>query len=106
MFITLSSISTADTVQLDVMHLLIRLSAMVFKFVTHFFLSCYTFSYGLLMKFIFLSEINAKNIIEHCDDLQYLFTSAHIPRITDEFSPEGQTVIKYTKLLHSFAKNG
>lgn len=52
------------------------------------------------------SEINVKNIVEHCDDLQYLFTASSIPRITDESSSEGQTIIKYTKLLSSFAKNG
>ncbi|XP_031624325.1 esterase E4-like [Contarinia nasturtii] len=51
-------------------------------------------------------ELSAKNMIEHCDDLQYLFTAANIPRIKDESSAEGQIVTKYTKLLHSFAKNG
>lgn len=51
-------------------------------------------------------EIAAKNIVEHTDDLQYLFTSSYIPQITDESSAEGQMVVKYTKLLYSFAKNG
>lgn len=51
-------------------------------------------------------EIKNLNIVEHCDDLQYLFTSSSVPRITDEFSDEGQIVSKYTKLLYSFAKNG
>ncbi|XP_055295977.1 juvenile hormone esterase-like [Sitodiplosis mosellana] len=51
-------------------------------------------------------EIAKKNIVEHCDDLQYLFTAANIPRIKDESSAEGQIVTKYTKLLYSFAKNG
>lgn len=56
---------------------------------------------------LFISlEIGKKNIVEHCDDLQYLFTAAHIPRIKDETSAEGQVVTKFTKLLYSFAKNG
>lgn len=55
---------------------------------------------------LLFSEITVKKIVEHCDDLQYLFTASYVPRITDERSLEGQTVIKYTKLLGSFAKNG
>lgn len=51
-------------------------------------------------------EINALNIVEHLDDLQYLFTSANVPKITDPVSVEGQIVHKFTKLLYSFAKNG
>lgn len=54
----------------------------------------------------FLPEINAKDIVEHCDDLQYLFTSKHIPKIIDYTSAEAQVVDKYTALLYSFAKNG
>lgn len=53
-----------------------------------------------------LPELAAKNIVEHGDDLQYLFTSTSIPRIKDESSAEGQIVSKYTRLLYSFAKNG
>ncbi|KAJ6639749.1 hypothetical protein Bhyg_12496 [Pseudolycoriella hygida] len=52
------------------------------------------------------NEIQSLNIVEHCDDLQYLFTSSNIPQITNEFSVEGQIVAKFTKLLYSFAKNG
>lgn len=53
-----------------------------------------------------VSEIRTLNIVEHLDDLQYLFTSSYIPRITDEFSPEGRIVQKFTKLLSTFAKTG
>lgn len=56
--------------------------------------------------FLHFSELDAKHIVEHMDDLQYIFTSASIPRIKDENSAEGQVVNKYTKLLYSFAKNG
>lgn len=56
--------------------------------------------------FLSFTEISTRNVVEHCDDLQYLFTASHIPRITDETSTEGQIVVKYTKLLYSFAKNG
>lgn len=65
----------------------------------------YSFIDNLLNCLIFL-EINAKGIVEHCDDLQYLFTSKGIPKIIDHASAEGQTVEKYTNLLYNFAKNG
>lgn len=55
---------------------------------------------------VFTTEIAKKNIVEHCDDLQYLFTASNIPRIKDESSAEGQIVTRYTKLLYTFAKNG
>lgn len=53
-----------------------------------------------------ISEINAKQIVEHCDDLQYIFTSQGVPKINDPTSTEGQVVEKYTALLYNFAKNG
>lgn len=56
--------------------------------------------------FSYFTEINALNIVEHLDDLQYLFTSENIPRILDAASVDGQIVEKFTKLLYSFAKYG
>lgn len=53
-----------------------------------------------------IPEIKKMNIVEHLDDLQYIFTSTNIPQTTDEFSAEGQIVTKYTHLLSSFAKYG
>lgn len=52
------------------------------------------------------SEIRTKRIVEHCDDLQYLFTSKQFPIILDRTSAEGEIITKYTKLLYNFAKNG
>lgn len=45
-------------------------------------------------------------MVEHLDDLQYFFSSTNIPKIAGADGVEGQIVYKFTKLLHSFAKNG
>lgn len=64
------------------------------------------FLYNLLInKFGFCLDINKKQIVDHTDDLQYLFTSKSVPQFNIG-SSEARTVEKYTKLLVSFAKNG
>lgn len=52
------------------------------------------------------TDIKKKQIVEHTDDLQYLFTSKYTPKFTDDSSLEARTVEKYTNLLASFARNG
>lgn len=44
-------------------------------------------------------------MIEHTDDLQYIFTSKNTPKHVDG-STEGRIVTKYTKLLSTFAESG
>lgn len=53
-----------------------------------------------------MKSIQTESIVEHCDDLQYLFTSIYWPRIERRDSVEANMVERQTRMLVSFAKNG
>lgn len=56
--------------------------------------------------FFVVKAIHAKNIVQHGDDIQYLFTLKPGEMINDDFSIESKIVRRYSELVYSFAKYG